>query len=235
MPRLIVPRSCLPLAFLDVNGTSGDLQGNQIFSANISSLETSQPDEYTAGPNVLIAESAVTPCLYAVERVRHGTYAICKLCARVTLKDLEELVMKAKACPKRRRLEKVISTGDKWWHQASALAKEAAQISKSSDGKPWVAAGFELCLNAPAGDRSLAVSSPKEISEEVQQEQAFGISGSAVQEISPQEKLRDANEMFNMIRTQYQEALYMSQVSIIQLLSSYSVMLKKQDIFSVLC
>lgn len=211
MPRLLVPRSCLPLAFLDVNGTSGDLQGNRIFSAKISSLEASlSPGKSLGGPVVLIAESGVTPCLYAVEQVRPGIYALCQLCAWVTLKDLEKLIFKSKVPqPNLGSLEKAILPGGKWWHEATIQSEGAAPLSNKC--KSWAAGGFQLCLKAPAHLSPLAAS-PEEAVYETQQEQPLAISDNMIPDISLQGNAQNANEIFSMIRNQYQDALYMSQV-----------------------
>ena len=119
VPRLLMPRSCLPLALLDVHGITEGVQANRIFSAQISSLEASlSPKQHATGPIVLIAQCTVTPCLYAVEHVRLGVYALCKLCAWVKLKDLEILVLESKTQPDFERLEQAPLPGDKWWHKA---------------------------------------------------------------------------------------------------------------------
>ena len=210
MPRLLVPRSCLPLAFLDLNGISGDLQGNRIFSAKIPSLAaTLSPGKDFGEPMVLIAESGVTPCLYAVEQVRPGIYALCRLSAWVTLKDLERLNLESKSHSKLSKLEKVNQPGDKWWHKATIESKGAVSLAKRC--KSWPAARFELCLKAPIHQSPLAAS-PEENFCETRQEEPLAVSDNMMQDILPQGNAQNANEIFNMIRSQYQEALYMSQV-----------------------
>lgn len=212
MPRLLVPRSCLPLAFLDVNGTPGDLQGNRIFSAKISLLEANLSlKKHPAGPVVLIAESVVTPCLYAVEQVQPGIYALCQLCAWVTLKDLDELIFKSKTQPNLRSLEKAILPGDRWWHEITVQGDGAVQNSQSKPRKPWAAEGFQLCLKAPMRQNPLAAS-PEGTMCKAQQKQALAISENIVQDMPLQETTQTTDEIFNMVRIQYQEALYMSQV-----------------------
>ena len=212
MPRILLPRSCLPLAFLDVNGTPGDLQGNRIFSAKTSFLEASlSPKKHPAGPVVLIAESVVTPCLHAVEQVQPGIYALCQLCPWVTLKDLDRLIFNSKAQPNIRSLEKATQPGNRWWHEATLQGDRAVQISQSEQRKPWVTEGFQLCLKAPMRQNLLAAS-PKGAMGKIHQEQSLAESENMVQDMPLQETTQSIDEIFNMIRVQYQEALYMSQV-----------------------
>lgn len=215
MPRILLPRSCLPLAFLDVNGTSGDLQGNRIFSAKKTFLEASlSPKKHPAGPVVLIAESVVTPCLHAVEQVQPGIYALCQLCSWVTLKDLDRLIFNSKAQPNIRSLEKAILPGNRWWHEATLQGDRAVQISQSEQRKPWVTEGFQLCLKAPMRQNPLAASPEGTM--------ALAVSENMVQDMPLQETTQSIDEIFNMIRLQYQEALYMSQVRPYHSLHCYS-------------
>lgn len=212
MPRLLVPRSCLPLVFLDPNGTSGELQGNRVFSAKIKLLEaTLSPANHLGEPVVLIAESSVTHCFYAVEQVRPGTYALCQLCAWVTLKDLEKLILGSKPQPQSHvlNLEKAILPGDKWWHKAAIQSEGAMPPAKRR--KSWMATGFQLCLNAPVHQSSLATRS-EEIVCETRREEPLVNSDDTIQDLSLQSNAQTADEILDMIRTQYQEALYMSQV-----------------------
>jgi hypothetical protein len=162
---------------------------------------------------ILIAESAVTPALYAVEQVRSGLYALCQLCAWVTLKDLEMLGLDSKAQAKLRSPEKAVLSGDKWWHKAMIEDDGATQSLKLKQSKPWLAQGFQLCLKAPRCQSPLATGPPEEVVPETHQEEALTIpERGMVQDTSLEGKSQNAQDILNMIRTQYQEALYMSQV-----------------------
>ena len=219
IPKLLMPRSCLPLAFLDVNGISGDIPGKRLFSAKIPLLQTKlSSGNNPAGPDVLIAESGVTPCLYAAELVRPGIYALCQLCAWVTLKDLEKLCSKFKAQPNSKSVERSVLPGDKWWQEARIRGDGAASNPEPRQCKAWVAGGFQLCLKTPASTMPSAAIPTEENLRQTQQKQAFTDSENAIQNLPVQEDTQNADDIFNMIRTQYQEALYMSQVSPIKLL-----------------
>lgn len=210
MPRLLVPRSCLPLALLDPIGTSEDLQGNRIFSAKTPSLAASlSPGKHFGEPVVLIAESSVAPRFFAIEQVRPGIYALCQLCLWVTLKDLEKLILGSKSQFNLGNFEKPILPGDKWWHQA-AIQRDGA-IPSTKRLKPCTAGGSQLCLKAPMHQNSLAADADK-IECETRREQPLAVSGKTVQDLSLQGNDQNADEILNMIRSQYREALYMSQV-----------------------
>ena len=210
MPRLLVPRSCLPLALLDSSGTSEDLQGNRIFSAKTPSLAASlSPGKHFGEPVVLIAESSAAPRFFAIEQVRPGIYALCQLCLWVTLKDLEKLIVGSKSQFNLRNLEKAILPGDKWWHQAAIQSDGAIPSTKRR--KLCTVGGSQLCLNAPMRQNSPAAN-PDKIECETRREEPPAVSGQMVQDLSLQGKDQNADEVLSMIRNQYREALYMSQV-----------------------
>lgn len=218
VPKVLAPRSCLPLAFLDPNGTSGELQGNRIFSAKIPSIAAIlSPGKHRGEPVVLIAESGVTPHFYAVELVRPGTYALCQLCSWVTLKDLEKLVLSFKSQSDHLNLEKAVLPGDKWWHKAAIQSEGAMPFTKQR--KSWTPEGFKLCLKERVHQSPSAATSEEMVCE-TRQEPPLAVSNNIIQDTSLQGNAQNADEILNMVRTQYQEALYVSQVRSIFLASS---------------
>lgn len=210
VPRLVIPRSCLPLALLDPNGTSGHLEGNRIFSAKTPSLATSlSPGKHIGEPVVLIAESSATPRFYAVEQVRPGIYALCQLYSWITLKNLEKLNLGSKSQFNLGNLEKAVLPGDKWWHQAAIQSDGAIPSMKRR--KSWTAEGIQLCLKSPMHQNSIAAS-PGEIECGTRREEPLPTFSRTVEDLSLQGNDQNADEILNMIRSQYREALYMSQV-----------------------
>ena len=121
VPQLLIPRSCLPLACLDPGGAAGDLRGNRLFCARIPALEEDLPSEnHSILSTILIARSEASAYLYAVERVRSGTYALCRLGAWVTLKELERLKLECSSQAKATSTQRASSPGNQWW-RASAI------------------------------------------------------------------------------------------------------------------
>lgn len=88
-PLFLLPRTHLPLACLDTENLSGPLPRSRFFAAHMESLEASSlRNARYSGPVVLIARLDADRSLYAIERVKRGRYALCKLGKWV---DLEEL------------------------------------------------------------------------------------------------------------------------------------------------
>lgn len=181
-----------------------------MFAAKNTSLAALlSPGKHPGGPMVLIAESDFTHCFYAVEQVRPETYFLCKLCTWITLKHLEKLNSGSESQPYFSRIEKVILPGDKWWHKATIQNERALPSKKQC--KSWAAGSFQLCLKAPVHQSSLAAS-PEETVRETLQKKPLALSNDMAQDTSLQGDVQNANEIFDMIRSHYQEALYMSQV-----------------------
>jgi hypothetical protein len=213
VPKLLMLRSCLPLALLDPPRTAEGFQGTRIFSAQISSLEASlSPRQHATGPVVLIAQCTVTLSLYAVEHVLSGVYALCKLGVWVNLKDLEILAPGSKPQHDLKRLEQALLPGDKWWHKAAICEDEAVPSLKTMRSNHWIADGFQLCLKAPVSDNPLVPSLFEENTHETPQTEGPTISDYKIQETPLQDDSQNADEILKMVRTQYQDALYMSQV-----------------------
>lgn len=213
-PQLLIPRSCLPLAFLD---PGRDLQGNRLFCAQIPVLEEDWPsDRQSVLPTILIAASEDSACLYAVERVRRGTYALCRLGAWVTLKKLERLKLECSSQPRATSNQRASSTGDEWWH-ASAIKADSDHERGQSQKQNHVNLGeLRLCLKAPRPTAIAASPAVEEVSaKEIQRDTRIGPAvewNDTLNEPPPEPLTQDPDETLRMIRSQYQEALYMSQV-----------------------
>ncbi len=88
----MLPRSKLSLAYLDTNPRTSALPPARLFSADIRCLESPPPSTTRkSDPVVLIAKLEVDGALYAVERVRRGIYALCKIGGWVTLEELRSI------------------------------------------------------------------------------------------------------------------------------------------------
>ena len=215
VPQLLIPRSCLPLAYLDPGGAARDLRGNRLFYARISALEEDLPSEKNSiQPTILIAVSQASAHLYAVERVRSGTYALCRLGAWVTLKELERLKLECSSQTKATSTQRASSPGNEWW-RASAIKADRNQMRGQSQKQKQVSLeSFRLCLNSPLSATIAASSVVDEIPvKESQDEETIEVND-ASNEPQREVLMQEPDETLKMIRTQYQEALYMSQVRI---------------------
>lgn len=80
---LSIPRSALPLTFLDSSTTP-----NRLFAANLPALEG---QEYHQTVLIVRNEQQLRGPLHAVERVKQGVYILCRLAEWVRLDDFQQL------------------------------------------------------------------------------------------------------------------------------------------------
>jgi len=204
----LLPRACLPLAYLDPTGDAEDQVGSRLFAARVEILEDVEKEDQQ--PRVLIADSVVDGRLHAIERVQIGLYALCKLCAWVDLYALEGLnALLVKHGPQKRKAvqgQSTMSQGE-WWRPA---ATSLDIVDKSNEGSiPGITKplGARLCLQRPVqDDRPPSPAIPEVIRPITPKPVEYLLDGSMEQ--PPQEP----EDIYSMIRLQYQEALYASKV-----------------------
>ena len=211
IPRLRLPRSCLPLAYLDPLGDPHGLPGSNLFSARIGALEeTVHEDRGSNQATVLIAQSAAYDRLFAVERVQEGVYAMCRLGTWVGVNMLEQLQtvsVDTARSQKRQRWEQLGLPGDEWWNTAAADFWSKDRDGQGKDSGVEKARGVRLCLQMAQKEPTTPAQTTQEISQPVLQDQTEKVVTDMVVEA-----VQDPEEVFKMIRVQYQEALYASKV-----------------------
>lgn len=231
-PTLLLHRSCLPLAYLDPIGGGQDQSGSRLFTANIGILEKDVPEDASSPPRVLIAQSTVDDKLWAVERVQIGIYALCGLNTWVTLKMLERLqgtagdehrIMKQHYLMQTQRAE------EEWWSSAAVKPQREVETGVGNLTNATRTGEFALCLQRPIQN------SPPEsqIMKQTPSTVATGINTAL--EAMADEVSQGPQEVFNMIRSQYQEALYASKVSTLHCTPVSYITNPTEDIFGVLC
>ena len=206
---MLLPRSCLPLAYLDPMSEAQGSPSSQLFSANIEILEKTELGGSLDQPTVLVAESTTESRLWAIEGVELGIYALCRLTRWVTkdiLKRRQPVFDGPNPFLKAKYFKEDQADRDEWWH--SVAIRPIPKIEESVNNPLPVERDGELrlCLRRPSG--RISPQYPKEdetASTEV--EDAIGTLEAMVDEV-PQKP----DEIFNMIRHQYQEALYASRV-----------------------
>lgn len=213
LPKILIPRSCLSIAFFEFTGGKGDIWSNRFFSARIAVLEQdSSPAQTIVQQSVLIAASSSNDCLYAVERVRRGTYALCRLATWVTLNELDRSRLEYQPLPKPVSIERDPFSDTEWWHALAIKSDIGSWNIQPSKSKQVDLTRPRIRLTPPA---VLLLESPsiEEVLEPVAQADApvalNEIQNEALTEIPRQ----DPDETLSMVRAQYQEALYVSQVS----------------------
>lgn len=162
------------------------------------------------GPTVLIAGSDSSSSLYAVEKAGDGIYALCKLSACVTLADLESN-LQYRTQTKTKRYERRTITGNEWWHAAAIGGDGILGSNESKKQKLKNLEKIQLCLTPPLPEIPSATSSAENPSLATSEQVA-----STLEKMVDEEPLqllsKDPDEIFDMLRSNYQEALYKSQV-----------------------
>jgi DNA replication regulator SLD3 len=130
-PLRIIERSRLPLSFLNPNPVSSSLPATRLFTSCIDSLEpTTESSVNNAQPaRLLIACLDPESLLYAVERVKRGVYALCRLCDWVKIGYLDDSSNVAYTPVSRPTLaEQQDGSNGEWW-KAAVVGKDITQFT----------------------------------------------------------------------------------------------------------
>ena len=208
-PRFLIPRSCLPLAYLAPSGDSKATSGSRLFAAHIKLLDGCDNAYQQARPTVLIAQRK-SGTFYAIEKVHDRIFALCRLAPWVTegaLEILREPALTTEAPRKRQCHNDLALSTNEWWHSAAAPSHAnplAATASKSAISR---VNAFKLSLKRPVQKSCSPV--PAQSPPATPTAQEPGVLNVGVLVENEVQKLGD---VFKLIKTQYQEALYLSKV-----------------------
>lgn len=156
-------------------------------------------------PTVLIAASHINSNLYAIERAGAGIYVLCKLNVWVKLKDLEASSIQHHAQATAKRYERRINSGSEWWHAAAIEGGRAFQSSQLKKQKYKHLERVHLCLKPPLSDITSTLPTVESVP-------SLSTSEQVADEAPSQPSSQNPDEIFEMIKSNYQEALYVSQV-----------------------
>ena len=158
---------------------------------------------------MLIASSNIGDKLWAVEKVRHGICALCKLSNWVTVEMLER--SQARLCDVLPTQETQYTAqtqlaGDEWWQSTAIHLKQGAEDFRTTLNDYQKTRTSALCLQRPvqtfpSGSQSASQVLPTKASD----------AGPTI-ELVTDEKTQAPQEILDMIRNQYKEALYASKV-----------------------
>lgn len=233
MPRLLLPRSFLPLAYLDHNGGPEDNHGSRLFSARIEVLEAKHLKDGQAQPLVLIAQSTKDNRLHAVERVQIGIYALCTLGVWVTLRTLQRLPAERKEFDlqhERQNAAQDCRSEREWWRAAVIEAEHGANANLSTSYGAVKTRDVHLCLQRPVQKSAPQGTTAKvEIPVPMEPLQIENTLITMVEEI-PQ----SPEEVLEMIKSQYLEALYASKVGLSYRIRLDGIANSSQDVLGVL-
>lgn len=231
-PLLVTPRSCLPLAYLDLAGNTKRAPGTQLFSARLPALESVLQGGISDHPVLIARGGSITATLYAIERVDTGLYALCPLGQWVTIEALEQVhaVSVNVIAPKKPRHERVDPQDSDWWRDL-AIKDDGAILLRSDRRETEIPRNVRLCLKArpPAKDTPVldTLQLPLSVTKEPIPIIADVCTNSASHEppMQTKEGLRNEEEpcllstqstedVLSMLRIQYQENLYISKVKL---------------------
>lgn len=232
-PLTLLPRSCLPLAYLDPTGETGEQLRSRLFSARIQILEGNDQDDQPTQPVVLVAQSSADDRLYAVEKVQCRVYALCRLGSWVTLKAFEQQrsVHSDLNLPRKgRHPVRPEQAGDHWWHTAAIRPEHDNEVRCKSSSRAEKSREVRLFLQRP-----MYKSTPLNLAAEETSLPIVPLQSKNMLETMIDEAPQEPGEIFDMIRSQYLEALYASKVNFIIISFMISLLIPWQDIIGVFC
>jgi DNA replication regulator SLD3 len=176
-----LPRATLLLAYIDNSDTP-----TRIFSANLPQLD----HDAQCPPLVLVArlESVPDQSLYAVERVGHKRYALCKLAAWLQESHIEAFVSSPPTAPLRPM--PLDPSNLSWW--------QPAQVQPRHDQTSRKAPRLSLCLRLPPQIESTLLYEPALDSQPLEQP------------VIPDETCETSEDFLERFLSQYLDTLYLS-------------------------
>ena len=183
-----------------------------MFSARINPLEDNvRLDRGPRHPVVLIAQTATNDGLFAIERVQEGIYAICRLAIWVTLDTFDRLQITPTNIARRQKRqfqEHPRLWENSWWSTAAIDLKPASEFNLSEYSNFEKTRAVRLCLQKP---EQISTTIPAQVTQEPPPVDIQGQIGNSLDD-TLQEAAKDPEKVLNMVRTQYQDALYASKV-----------------------
>ncbi|KUJ20411.1 uncharacterized protein LY89DRAFT_442789 [Mollisia scopiformis] len=204
-PLILLPRSRLPLSSLDIVASAKALSHSRLYEAHVKILELEE--RMGTQPMVLIARLDDARTLYAVERESLGLYVLCQLGSWVNLQEL-----RAAAVASKQELPRV-SEGPSTIFQEASLPTVTPEINKYNKKKRLAIEAIQSMVKRPISNTSAE-------SQSIPSESAPAFTSSAGERPDPAPILDDvvshpdAAEIFENVRTQYFEALYLSMASL---------------------
>ncbi|KAL9600115.1 MAG: hypothetical protein Q9219_003371 [cf. Caloplaca sp. 3 TL-2023] len=213
-PRMLLPRGCLPLAYLDTNDVNKVGIEQKIFTGYIPALDSLEPDhDSECSPSVLVAERDGTS-LHAIERVRPGLYAQCRLDDRVTIRHLEE--HSSGAFKKSHSKSLLVDKVDRWWQGIVRVERDKGRRQTQT------APADRQIFNLGRPDyMPTKISLPVDEATQAQRVESDDDSNKphempvpeALQPL-PEQPLQDPEDALRSIKAQYMESLYRSKASL---------------------
>ncbi len=184
-----------------------------LFSAHIEVLESKHQEDPQVQPTVLIAQSTKDSRLYAIENVQDGIYALCRLGLGVTLRALERLPAlgwDSGALRERPHVKQAESPDCEWWRAAIVESEHRIIASRSTPRVNGKTPNVRLCLRSPVQKRGQQCMAVREEVPVPMEPVPIETTLATMVEEAP----KGPEEVLNMIKAQYLEALYASKVGV---------------------
>ena len=205
-PLILLPRSQLPLSSLDVGSTTNPLPQTRHFETHVKILELEE--RMGSQPMVLIARLDDGRTLFAVEREDPGLYVLCQLGSWVKLEGLRAAAIVSKQEPRIGLQRRSGSSRESQEEPAVPLITPA--MSKDSKKKRLAIEAIQ-CMMKRSSTANLKESPNVETEPQpVPELQVEQVAGENVQEDASLQPT--ASEIFDNVRNQYFETLYLSKV-----------------------
>ncbi|QSZ29086.1 hypothetical protein DSL72_003596 [Monilinia vaccinii-corymbosi] len=220
-PIILLPRSHLPLSYLDLGSTTNPLPQSRLFETHVKVLELEE--RMGNQPMVLIARLDDNWTLYAVERESRGLYVVLQLGSWINIHQLKSSAVVAQTeradVPAKGLLSgstaletsavPLMTLEGSKYNKKKRLAIEAIQSMIKRPSTPL----FPLPESQSQSQSAAPAPAPKPVPEpvpEVQDDTQITVTLPAMDAITQV----TATEIFDNVRTQYFESLYLSRTSL---------------------
>jgi DNA replication regulator SLD3 len=213
-PLVLLPRSQLPLSSLDIISSSNVLPQTRLFEAHVKILELEE--RMGSQPMVLIARLDDGRTLYAIEREDRGLYVLCKLGSWVNLQPLRAVAaVSRQELPK--SLEKGFGVGE-MPQNVTPAPTTISECTKFSKKKRLAIEAIQSMVKRPSSGFLTDSQSNTSVEPEKTKEPKH-TNATQKEPIAQLHDMDDATiqptaaEIFENVRTQYFDALYLSKAS----------------------
>jgi hypothetical protein len=223
-PLRLLERADLPLAFLDT-ASSQDLNtvdlGSRFFASRVQALENCLDNGDTTRSMLLVAKQREDGRLYAIERVRDGVYAICRLGSWVKDQDLQSRAVAGQfETSMHSDLDNRAGDTSKWWRSA-VLKSESATLQQPNKKMKFSMAPPPSALGKQPKKAHLVTASPATANEDRQTTISLLPNELVQAAVLPEDTSCDLvqpqitkESLFENLVTQYLETLYLSRASL---------------------
>ena len=174
-------------------------------------LEEKVLEEPQKEPVILIVESVKENTFYAIEKAQQGIYALCALGSWITIRSFDRLDRVPRPSVPFRTGSSSEPFGDpsrQWWRAAAIEPRDHYAKDSRTPSRPRSWDWPRLNLKKPQAPDSLPCSVAREQSPSIVQ----SLQKDSVQTIAVLEPFQGPDEIFDTLKSQYQDSLYTSKV-----------------------